>query len=71
MEVAARFLPLVARERLGDLRPVAVRCLARWAQEMAGTIDDVVDIAVPLAELPKGPCAVEELGNLFTGGRPG
>lgn len=38
---------------------------------MAGTIDDVVDIAVPLAELPKGPCAVEELGNLFTGGRPG
>jgi hypothetical protein len=38
---------------------------------MAGTVDDVVDVALPLAELPKGPGAVEELENLFSGGRPG
>lgn len=43
----------------------------RWGQEMAGTVDDVVDVALPLAELPKGPGAVEELENLFSGGRPG
>jgi hypothetical protein len=64
LDVALRFLPLVAKERPQEYDAWALRWLARWAGETGATIDDAPDVAALLAELPKECDALVELARL-------
>ncbi|MEA2314620.1 MAG: hypothetical protein QOI03_1312 [Solirubrobacteraceae bacterium] len=55
MELAARFLPLVARESRWEYDAWALRWLARWPRESAGSIERSAEIAAALADLPAEP----------------
>jgi hypothetical protein len=60
LDLALRFLPLVAAQRPPAYDSWACRWLARWLTETDGaTIDQAVDIAAGLAALPVEPEALE------------
>jgi hypothetical protein len=60
LDVAARFLPLIAVESPSEFDAWAVRWLARWLAETAApTIDQAVDVASGLAAVPVEPEAIE------------
>lgn len=59
LDLALRFLPLVAAQRPNAYDNWACRWLARWLTETDGaTIDHAVDIAAGLAALPVEPEAI-------------
>jgi len=60
LDVAARFLPLIAAESPSEYDAWAVRWLARWLNEAAApTIDQALDMAQGLAAVPIEPEAIE------------
>jgi hypothetical protein len=61
LELAARFLPLIARESPSEFDAWALRWLARWASESAGSIEQAAEVAAALADLPSEPTAFERL----------
>jgi hypothetical protein len=62
LEAASRFLPLVLRESPTEYDAYALRFLARWAAERGRSIDQAVDVAVALAELPEADGQAAALG---------
>jgi hypothetical protein len=68
LEIAVRFLPLIARESPSEYDAWALRWLARWlAETAAATIDQAAELAASLADLPAEPSA---LGAICTTLRP-
>ena len=62
LELALRFLPLVAAQQLDAYDGWACRWLARWLNETPGvTADQAAEVAASLAELPAEPAAFETL----------
>jgi hypothetical protein len=61
LELAARFLPLIARESPREYDAWALRWLGRWAIETGSTIGRAAEIAAALADLPAEPAAMEHL----------
>lgn len=62
LPVAARFLPLIARESPTEYDSWALRWLGRWASEnKAATIDDAAEVAAALADLPSEPSRLDRL----------
>jgi hypothetical protein len=61
VELAARFLPLIARESPREFDAWALRWLARWATESAGSVDQAAEVAAALADLPAEPAAFDRL----------
>ena len=57
LELTVRFLPLVAVQRPDDFDEWTLRWLERWCGDLRGraSIDDVVELAAGLAELPVDP----------------
>ena len=56
LELALRFLPLVAAQRPDHFDAWALRWLARWLSETSGvTIEQAAGIAAALADLPTEP----------------
>jgi hypothetical protein len=57
LDVSLRFLPLVAAERPQAFDVWALRWLTRWCDERAAsaTVDDAVEVAQGLAEIPVDP----------------
>ncbi len=62
LETAARFLPLIAAASPSEFDVYAIRWLAWWLSEApAPTIDQAVDVATRLAELPIEPDVIEAI----------
>ena len=62
LELAARFLPLIAKESPGEYDAWALRWLARWACEAgAPTVEQAAEVAASLADLPAEPTMLERL----------
>lgn|GEM_PF-1181674 len=62
LELAVRFLPLVAVQRPEAYDAWALRWLARWCAESVGaTIDVAAQVAAALANLPAKPSALNTL----------
>jgi hypothetical protein len=62
LDLALRFLPLVAAQQLDAYDGWACRWLARWLNETPGvTIDLAAEVTASLAELPAEPAALETL----------
>ena len=61
LDLAARFLPLIARESPSEYEAWALRWLARWATETAGTVEQAAEVAATLADLPTEPEAAGAL----------
>ena len=62
LDLAVRFLPLVAVQRPEAYDAWALRWLARWSTESAGaTIDGAAQVAAALADLPAEPSALNTL----------
>jgi hypothetical protein len=62
LDLAARFLPLVAVQQPGQFDAWALRWLVRWIAETRGaTIERAADIAGALADLQSEPSAAAEL----------
>jgi hypothetical protein len=60
VELAARFLPLIARESPSEYSAWALRWLARWATETpTATIERAAEVAMRLANLPDDPDLAE------------
>jgi hypothetical protein len=60
LDLALRFLPLVAAQQLDAYDGWACRWLARWLNETPGvTADQAAELAASLAELPAEPAALE------------
>lgn len=57
LTLTVRFLPLVAAQRPEDFDVWALRWLERWCMELRGqaSIDDAVEVACGLAEIPVDP----------------
>jgi hypothetical protein len=57
LSLMLRFLPLVAAQRPQDYDVWALRWLERWCRELRGeaSIDEAVDLAAGLAEIPVDP----------------
>jgi hypothetical protein len=55
LPVAARFLPLIARESPREFDAWACRWLGRWLAETPATIDKAAEVAAQLADLPAEP----------------
>jgi hypothetical protein len=69
LEIAARFLPLIARESPGEYDAWALRWLTRWIHETgAPTIQHASDVAVSLARVPSEPGALDEVLGSATAG---
>lgn len=63
LDVAARFLPLIARESPREYDAWALRWLARWIAETPNaTIEQTADRAAALADLPAEPSVLDALG---------
>jgi hypothetical protein len=54
LEVAVKFLPVIARERPGSYSAWALRWLYDWLPQ-ASSIDQALDMTAALAELPCEP----------------
>jgi hypothetical protein len=62
LELAARFLPLIACESPGEYDAWALRWLARWIGETPhARIEQAAEVAAALAELPTEPAMFERL----------
>jgi hypothetical protein len=62
VDVAARFLPLIARESPNEYDAWALRWLARWTTETAtATIEQAAEVAAALADLPTEPASLERI----------
>ena len=62
LDLALRFLPLVATQQLDAYDGWACRWLARWLSETPGvTADRAAEVAASLAELPAEPAALDTL----------
>jgi hypothetical protein len=62
LEVAARFLPLIASQSPKEYDAWALRWLARWASETAtATVEQAAVLAASLADLPAEPQMLEEI----------
>ena len=62
LDLALRFLPLVAAQQLDAYDGWACRWPARWLNETPGvTADQAAEVAPSLAELPAEPTALETL----------
>jgi hypothetical protein len=61
VELAARFLPLIARESPREYDAWALRWLARWASETPATIERAAEVAASLADLPAEPIMLDRL----------
>jgi hypothetical protein len=62
LELAARFLPLIANESPTEYDAWALRWLARWASETgAATIEQAAEVAASLADLPSEPTLLDRL----------
>jgi hypothetical protein len=78
LDLALRFLPLLAVQRSGDYDAWALRWLERWIAETDGaTIERAAEVAASLADLPTEPQAAFEtihrsagLGARHSGRRP-
>jgi hypothetical protein len=58
LDLALRFLPLLALQRAGDYDAWALRWLERWIREADGaTIERAAEVAASLADLPSEPHA--------------
>jgi hypothetical protein len=56
LDLALRFLPLLAAQRSEDYDAWALRWLERWVAETAGaTIERAAEVAAALADLPSEP----------------
>jgi hypothetical protein len=56
LDLALRFLPLLAAQRSGDYDAWALRWLERWIRETSGaTIERAAEVAASLADLPSEP----------------
>ena len=65
LALAARFLPLIARESPREYDAWALRWLARWATENAGSAEQAAELAASLAELPAEPTAMTTIQALL------
>ena len=65
LDLAARFLPLIARESPREYDAWALRWLARWATESAGSAEQAAELAASLAELPAEPAAMSTIRALL------
>jgi hypothetical protein len=62
LDLAVRFLPLIARESPREYDAWALRWLVRWVSESgAATIAQAADVAASLADLPDEPSAREAI----------
>ncbi|HMD55867.1 MAG TPA: hypothetical protein VKG82_00165 [Solirubrobacteraceae bacterium] len=62
LEVASRFLPLIAEQSPQEYDAYAVRWLARWVSEAgAPSITAAASVAAALAELPHEPSSLQAL----------
>jgi hypothetical protein len=62
LEIAAKFLPLVAKESPREYDAWALRWLNRWVTETpAATIEQAAETAASLADLPGEPTVLERL----------
>jgi len=62
LDLAARFLPLVARQSPQEYDAWALRWLVRWASETAtATVEQAAVLAASLADLPAEPAMLEEI----------
>jgi hypothetical protein len=62
LELAARFLPLIARQSPREYDAWALRWRARWASEAgAATIEQAAEVAASLADLPSEPTLLQRL----------
>jgi hypothetical protein len=65
LDLALRFLPLIARESPREFDTWALRWLARWAGEhKAATMDQAAEVAAALAELPTEPAGFTRICEL-------
>lgn len=66
LEIAVRFLPLIARESPREYDAYALRWLARWASETGtATIEQAAEMAASLADLPAEPQAAKTISALL------
>ena len=65
LALAARFLPLIARESPREYDAWALRWLARWATESAGSAEQAAELAASLADLPAEPAAMATIRALL------
>jgi len=62
LDIAVRFLPVVAEQRPEDYDRWALRWLARWSIESPrATIEQAAEVAASLADLPAEPTAIETI----------
>ena len=62
LELAARFLPLIARESPGEYDGWALRWLSRWVAETPhATSEQAAEVAASLADLPGEPVMLQRL----------
>jgi hypothetical protein len=62
LEIAAKFLSLIARESPREYEAWALRWLKRWITETpAVTIEQAAETAASLADLPSEPMMLERL----------
>jgi hypothetical protein len=72
LELALRFLPLIAIQRPEEFDRWALRWLERWCGERGAiaSVDDAVELVAGLAEMPIDPAAGMSRARLVTGDPP-
>jgi hypothetical protein len=64
LDLALRFLPLVAVQQTAEYDAWARRWLIRWLGERPTTIEQAAEVAATLADLPAEPMAVEAIRQM-------
>lgn len=72
LELALRFLPLIAIQRPGEFDRWALRWLERWCGERGtvASVDDALELVAGLAEMPVDPEAGIRRAREVTGAPP-
>jgi len=72
LELALRFLPLIAIERPEEFDRWALRWLERWCGDriVDASVDDAVELVAGLAEMPVDPEAGMRRARIVTGEAP-
>jgi hypothetical protein len=66
LEMAVRFLPLIARDSPSEYDSWALRWLARWAGEhREATIEQAAELAASLADLPSEPRSLDSIAGML------